>query len=91
VDAAVAARTAITSPGALASHVQAAIRARADYDRWLCPPDEPEWLLAGPVTEAVAFGVAHPSAIEAAGPLTALLGEFVDCRWPLDYLKRAAP
>jgi hypothetical protein len=91
VDAAVAARTAIASPGALASHVQAAIRARADHDQWLCPPDEPEWLLAGPVTEAVAFGVARPSAIEAAGPLTALLGEFVDCRWPLEYLKRASP
>ena len=100
VDAAIAARlaglceqesSAITSPGALASHVQAAIRARADHDRWLCPPDEPEWLLAGPVTEAVAFGVARPSPIEAAGPLTALLGEFVDCRWPLEYLKRASP
>src|SRR5215831_18356595 len=89
VDAAVAARTAITSPDALASHVQAAIRARADHDQWLCPPDEPEWLLAGPVTEDVAFGVPRPSAIEAAGPLTALLGEFVDCRWPLEYLKRA--
>jgi hypothetical protein len=100
VDAAVAARPAglcqqegpaITDPGALASHVQAAIRARADRDQWLCPPDEPQWLLAGPVTEAVAFGVARPSAIEAAGPLTALLGEFVDCRWPLEYLKRASP
>ena len=82
---------AITDPVALASHVQAAIRARADRDQWLCSPDEPEWLLAGPVTEAVAFGVARPSAIEAAGPLTALLGEFVDCRWPLEYLKRASP
>jgi DNA helicase HerA-like ATPase len=100
VDAAVAVRPAglcqqegpaITDPGALASHVQAAIRARADRDQWLCPPDEPQWLLAGPVTEAVAFGVARPSAIEAAGPLTALLGEFVDCRWPLEYLKRASP
>jgi uncharacterized protein len=94
VDAAVAARTTATpttgtNPRALACHAQAAIRARADRDRWLCPADEPEWLLAGAVTEAVAFGVARPSAIESAGPLTALLGEFIDCRWPLRYLTRA--
>jgi hypothetical protein len=86
VDAAVAARPSVLSPDALASHAQAAIRARADRDQWLCPADEPEWLLAGPVTEAVAFGVARPSAIEGAGPLTPLLGEFIDCRWPLQYL-----
>jgi uncharacterized protein len=93
VDAAVAARTTATrttvpNPRGLACHAQAAIRARADRDQWLCPADEPEWRLAGPVTEAVAFGVARPSAIEGAGPLTALLGEFIDCRWPLQYLTR---
>jgi uncharacterized protein len=86
VDVAVAARTVVPKPGALARHAQAAIRARADRDQWLCPADEPEWLLAGPVTEGVAFGAARPSAIESAGPLTALLGEFIDCRWPLQYL-----
>lgn len=86
VDAAVAARPAVPNPGALARHAQAAIRARADRDEWLCPADEPEWLLAGPVTEAVAFGVARPSAIESAGPLVPLLGEFIDCRWPVQYL-----
>ena len=90
VDAAVAVRatgrTAMPRPRALAAHAQAAIRARADRDQWLCPADEPEWLLTGPVTEAVAFGVARPSAIETAGPLPALLGEFIDCRWPLRYL-----
>jgi len=88
VDAAVAARP-VPNPGALARHAQAAIRARADRDEWLCPADEPEWLLAGPVTETVGFGVARPSAIETAGPLTALLGEFIDCRWPLEYLTRS--
>ena len=88
VDAAVAARPALPNPGALARHAQAAIRARADRDQWLCPADEPEWRLAGPVTEALAFGVAHPSAIESAGPLTPLLGEFIDCRWPAQYLNR---
>jgi len=90
VDAAVAARPAVPNPGALARHAQAAIRARADRDQWLCAADEPEWLLAGPVPEAVAFGVARPSAIESAGPLAALLGEFIDCRWPLQYLSHAA-
>jgi len=93
VDAAVAtrttaARTTVPNPRGLARHAQAAIRARADRDQWLCPADEPEWLLAGPVTEAVAFGVVRPSAIESAGPLSALLGEFIDCRWPLQYLTR---
>jgi DNA helicase HerA-like ATPase len=96
VDAAVAARAALPAgplpdPGGLAAHAQAAIRARAERDRWLCQPDEPRWLLAAPVTEEVAFGVARPSAIERAGSLTALLGEFIDCRWPLRYLRRSAP
>jgi DNA helicase HerA-like ATPase len=83
-----ATRTTVPNPRGLACHAQATIRARADRDQWLCPADEPEWLLAGPVTEAVAFGEARPSAIESAGPLTALLGEFIDCRWPLRYLTR---
>jgi hypothetical protein len=38
------------------------------------------------VTETMAFGVARPSAIERAGPLATLLGEFIDCRWPGRYL-----
>jgi uncharacterized protein len=92
VDAAVAARAAaidsVGSPTALAAHACAAIRARAERDQWLCRPDEPEWRTAGPVTEAVAFGTARPSVIEAAGPLTALLSAFIDCRWPVPYLLR---
>jgi len=95
VDAAVAARAvaigAGASPAALAAHACAAIRARADQDQWLCPPDEPRWRLAGPVTQAAAYGVARPSVIEAAGPLTALLDAFVDCRWPASYLTRSGP
>ena len=51
------------------------------------PPDEPQWLLAGAVTEDVAFGTARPSAIEAAGPLPDLLAGFIDCRWPEQYLQ----
>jgi len=89
-DAAVAARPGVPEPSALAAHAHAAIRARADRNQWLCPPDEPRWLLPGPVTEAVAFGAARPSAIERAGPLATLLGEFIDCRWPVRYLDRPA-
>jgi hypothetical protein len=95
VDAAVAARAVAIgsggSPPALAAHACAAISARADRDQWLCPPDEPRWRLAGPVTATVAFGAVSPSAIEAAGPLTALLDAFVDCRWPASYLTRSGP
>jgi len=95
VDTAIAARATVigsaASPPALAAHACAAIRARADRDQWLCPPEEPQWRLAGPVTEIAAFGAARPSVIETSGPLSALLGAFVDCRWPARYLKRSAP
>jgi uncharacterized protein len=88
VDAAVAARAAvIADPAALAGHVCAAICARMDRGEWLCLPDEPQWLLAGAVTEDVAFGATRPSAIEAAGPLAGLLAGFIDCRWPERYLR----
>jgi DNA helicase HerA-like ATPase len=90
VDAAVAARPASPNPGALAAHAHAAIRGRADRDQWLCAADEPGWLVPGPVTEAVAFGVTRPSAIERAGPLPALLAEFIDCDWPLRYLRTSS-
>jgi hypothetical protein len=87
-DAAVAARAAaIADPAALAVHVGAVITARLDRAEWLCQPDEPQWLLAGPVTEEVAFGAVRPSAIEAAGPLPELLAGFIDCRWPEQYLQ----
>jgi uncharacterized protein len=87
-DAAVAARAAaIADPAALAVHVCAVITARLDRAEWLCQPDEPQWLLAGPVTEEVAFGAVRPSAIEAAGPLPELLAGFIDCRWPEQYLQ----
>jgi uncharacterized protein len=96
VDAAVAARAAAidtaahaeATPTALAAHACAAIRARAERDQWLCQADEPEWRTARPVTEAMAHGTARPSVIEAAGSLTALLGAFIDCRWPVPYLLR---
>jgi DNA helicase HerA-like ATPase len=86
-DAAVAARTGRAGhevdPGGLAAHAAAAIWARASRDTWLCPADEPEWRLPGPVTEALVLGAIRPSLIESAG---GLLTNFVDCRWPLMYL-----
>jgi DNA helicase HerA-like ATPase len=91
VDAAVAARAAvIADPAALAAHVCAVITARLDRAEWLCLPDEPQWLLAGAVTEDVAFGAARPSAIEGAGPLPDLLAGFIDCQWPAQYLQGPA-
>jgi DNA helicase HerA-like ATPase len=85
-----AAVPAITDQAALAAHVDAVITAWAERAEWLCQPDEPEWRLAGAVTEDVAFGIARPSVIEGSGPLPDLLAAFVDCRWPLRYLKRQA-
>jgi len=91
VEAAVAARPAvIADPATLAVHVCAAITARTERVEWLCQSDEPQWLLAGPVTEDVAFGAARPSAIEAAGPLSDVLAGFIDCRWPEQYLQAPA-
>ena len=81
---------AIADPAALAAHAHAAITAWAERAEWLCQPDEPQWRLAGAVTEDVAFGVARPSVIEGSGPLPDLLAAFIDCQWPLRYLKRPA-
>ena len=93
VDTAVASRATTigspASPAELAAHACAAIRARVERDQWLCEPDEPQWRTPGPVTETLAFGAACPSVIEAAGPLTALLGAFIECRWPAPYLRRS--
>jgi DNA helicase HerA-like ATPase len=81
---------AIADPAGLAVHVQAALDAWAERAEWLCPPDEPQWRLAGAVTEEAAFGVVRPSVVEGSGPLPELLAAFVDCQWPLGYLNRPA-
>jgi hypothetical protein len=88
IDAAVAARPGMGRPAALAAHVAAALRARAERSEWRCRPDEPEWLLGAEVTEDVVFGVARPSALEADGMLDGLPEVFIDCQWPSRYLKR---
>jgi DNA helicase HerA-like ATPase len=80
VDAAVAGRPAIPNPAALASHVAAAIWARADRAEWLCPAAEPEWLLPGPTPVGVVQGAGQQPV--GAGQLA----EFIDCDWPLGYL-----
>jgi DNA helicase HerA-like ATPase len=89
-DAAAVTRLGTARRGPLAAHAAAALGAWAGRREWLCPSDEPEWLLAGAVSEEAAFGAARPSVIEAAGPLAEVLAGFVDCQWPLRYLKRPA-
>jgi DNA helicase HerA-like ATPase len=91
IDAAVAARPGIARPAALAAHVAAAIRARAERSAWLCLPDEPQWLLGAEVTDDIVFGVARPSPLEAAGTLDSLPETFIDCQWPCGYLRRGDP
>ena len=80
IDAAVAARSEIARPRALAAHVAEVLLARADRGEWRCPPDEPQWLLtaeqqAGPLTQS-------------AGPQGELLDAFIDCQWPRRFLPR---
>jgi hypothetical protein len=76
-DAAVAARPAVGRPSALTGHVADALRARAERDEWRCEPDEPQWLVAGEITEALD----HEEEV---------LSTFIDCRWPRRYLRPAA-
>jgi hypothetical protein len=86
IDAAVAVRPGIVRPAALAAHVVAAIRARAERTEWQCLPDELEWLLGAELTEDAVFGVVRPSALEAAGTADTLHEAFIDCQWPAVYL-----
>jgi hypothetical protein len=77
--------------GSLAAHVAAAICARTDRSAWLCAPDEPEWLLRAEVTDNTIFGVARPSALEAAGTLGSLPEIFIGCEWASSYLTGGRP
>jgi hypothetical protein len=88
IDMAVAVRPGIAQPTALAAHVAAAIRARAESSAWRCEPDEPEWLLGAEMTEDVVLGVVRPSALEDTGAFDGLPDVFIDCHWPASYLKR---
>jgi hypothetical protein len=76
----------IRRPGTLAAHVSAVLGARAEHGEWLCSPDEPEWLLPGPVPDGVADGLLQAVAKGQAASLPGSLASFIDCQWPLDYL-----
>ncbi|MFI9554335.1 ATP-binding protein [Nonomuraea endophytica] len=100
VDDAVAARSAAmsgsVSPGALAGHVVAGLRARLE-GRWYCAKRvEPEWVARDGVS--VALGERRPGAVERAAGCTAgargwseavspVLADFLECQWPLGYLR----
>jgi hypothetical protein len=86
VDAAVAARPGIARPAALAAHVAAAIAARAERSEWACRPDEPEWMVGEELTEDIVFGVARPSALQAAGTADLVSEVFIGCQWTSQYL-----
>jgi len=93
VDAAVAARPAVTATGAgaLAVHVAETIRAWAEHRQWRCSPDEPQWLLGAELTEEAIMGVTRPAVLAAPGTPGAVADLFIDCQWALDYLRLGAP
>ena len=86
VETAVSVSPLIRRPGALTAHVSAVLRARAWNAEWLCSPDEPEWLLSGPVPAGIADGL-----LQAVAKDHAFLDSFVACQWPLDYLPANGP
>ena len=88
VDAAVSSQPMIPRPEAMAAHVSAVLRARAERGEWLCPEEERGWLLPGPVPGGMAEGLLQVTAKDQA---EGMLASFIDCRWPLDYLPAAAP
>jgi hypothetical protein len=87
VETAVSVSPLIRRPGTLAAHVSAVLCARAWHGEWLCSPDEPEWLLPGPVPAGIADGLLRAVAKDHA----ASLASFVACQWPLDYLPANGP
>jgi DNA helicase HerA-like ATPase len=84
VDTAVSLQPMIARPRALAAHVSEVLRARAERGEWLCPTEEPEWLIPHPTSDGLLQAIAKD---QAAG----LLIRFIECRWPLDYLPDAPP
>jgi hypothetical protein len=90
-DTAVSAHPLIPRPRTLAAHVSAMMGARAERGEWLCTAEEPEWLLPAPVSRGVAGGLLQAIAGGQAAFLPGLLGSFIDCRWPLEYLRADQP
>ena len=91
VQAAVALSPLIARPGALAVHVAAALRARAEHGEWLCAPDEPDWLIPGPLPADVTAALLPVIAKDGAGSVSGSLASFIACEWPLNYFAPARP
>ena len=91
VETAVSVSPLIRRPGTLAAHVSAVLCARAWHGEWLCPPDEPEWLLPGPVPAGITDGLLQVVAKGQTAPLAGLLASFIDCQWPREYLSAERP
>ena len=91
VETAVSVSPLIRRPGTLAAHVSAVLCARAWHGEWLCPPDEPEWLLPGPVPAGITDGLLQVVAKGQTASLAGLLASFIDCQWPREYLSAERP
>ena len=72
--------------------MSAVLSVRAWHGEWLCPPDEPEWLLPGPVVPAgITDGLLQVVAKGQTAPLAGLLASFIECQWPREYLSAERP
>ena len=91
VEIAVSVSPLIRRPGTLAAHVSAVLSARAWHGEWLCPPDEPEWLLSGPVPAGITDGLLQVVTKGQTAPLAGLLASFIDCQWPREYFSAERP
>jgi hypothetical protein len=76
------------SPGELAVHTTAVLTARAERDAWLCAPDEPRWRLPGSVAQSLL--AAATRILGSTSALPEVLENFIDCDWPLTYLRSDA-
>jgi DNA helicase HerA-like ATPase len=76
------------SPGELAVHTSAVLTARAERDAWVCAPDEPRWRLPGPVAQSLLAGATR--ILGSTSALPEALETFIDCDWPLTYLRPGA-
>jgi hypothetical protein len=76
------------SPGELAVHTSAVLTARAERDAWLCAPDEPRWRLPGSAVQSLLAGATR--ILGGTSALPEALENFIDCDWPLTYLRSGA-
>lgn len=76
------------SPGELAVHTSAVLTARTERDAWVCAPDEPRWRLPGSMAPSLLAGATR--ILGSTSALPEALENFIDCDWPLAYLRSAA-